>query len=144
MASWKNQKPIPLQTASAKASVPGVNPDESTADSQLISHDASMSAAMTSPAGSSGPPPAASAVAADRSRLQADLGARLLPCLLDGLLANIQGAFFTRAFEGFLARLIQRLVTSILTTRDVKATSNTENVLGSLAYCSFDVTAWVV
>merc|ERR1719401_3080333 len=79
-----------------------------------------------------------------RKRLQADLGARLLPCLLDGLLANIQGAFFTRAFEGFLARLIQRLVTSILTTRDVKATSNAENVLGGLAYCSFDVTAWVV
>merc|ERR1719352_118375 len=64
MASWKNQKPIPLQTAFANASVPGANPDESTADSQLISHDASMSAAMTSPAGSPGPPPAASAVAA--------------------------------------------------------------------------------
>merc|ERR1719379_2823684 len=57
------------QTAFANASVPGVSPESSIAAVQLISHDASMSAAMMSAAGSSGPPPAASAVTAASAQI---------------------------------------------------------------------------
>jgi len=70
----RGQKSMSLHTSSANASVPGVRPD-STAASQSASHAIPISAAIASPTGSSGPPPAASAVTAASEQISAQLSA---------------------------------------------------------------------